>query len=461
MLPMKKRKGTPQPSTRNSPDELATLFAKFLQWPAQFQAIRRRHYSPEITFWTFLAQVFCTGASCQEAVTRGVARGAGCGQTPSVNTAAYCKARKRLPQQALDELLQDLNKKTAAMTPDTQLWCGRKVKSVDGSSVSMPDTPQNQARYPQHSTQKPGCGFPIMRLCALFCLHSGAVLACAKSALRVSERALFRELWEHLEKDDIVLGDRGFCGYADFHLLGQRGIDCVMRRHGRRGKSSKVEKKLGDKDLLMRWKKNTVPPNWLSAEQWQALPQTLLVREISLEIATPGFRSAHIVIATTLLDPVKYPKEAIAALYRRRWEAELTLRDLKTSMKMEVLRCKSPEMVHKELSMHLIAHNLLRMLLLDASNHEKTAAQLSFKACLATVRQWAPLFATLHNRPRKHSTLYRAVLTTLAAQRVPSRPDRVEPRAVKRRPKNYQLMNKPRKEMVEIQHRNRYKKTLS
>jgi hypothetical protein len=300
-----------------------------------------------------------------------------------------------------------------------------------------------------------------MRLCALFCLDAGTVLACAKSALNVSERSLFHELWKHLEPEDVILADRGFCSYADFYLLGRRGIDCVMRKHQRRGKSSKVEKKLGDKDLLMRWSKNKVMPKWLSREEWQAMPQTLLVREISVEISTPGFRSTHLVIATTLLDAAKFPSQAIASLYRRRWEAELTLRDLKTTLKMDVLRCKSPAMVHKELTMHLIAHNLLRLALLDAQKHQRICAHLSFKACLATVRQWAPLFGTLHARPRKHTALYRALLHTLAAAQVPLRPDRDEPRALKRRPKNYQLLNRPRKDFKEIPHRNKYKKTLS
>lgn len=439
------------------PDELATLFQQLVQWPAQFAAKRRRTYTPENTFWLFLSQVLCTSASCQEAVTRLLSRLALRGKRVSANTSAYCKARQRLPQEALDLVFDELNSKALARAPSAQRWCGRNVKVTDGSSGSMPDTPENQARYPQPKTQKKGCGFPVMRIVVLFSLGTGAVLAYARGALAVHERTLFHEVWDQLEREDVVLADRGFCSYADFYVLGQRGVDCVMRKHQRRGKTSILEKKLGENDLLVRWNKNNVCPAWLSKKAWDAMPQTMLVREITVEISTPGFRTTSITIATSLLDPRQFPAEAFAQLYRRRWMAELFLRDLKTTMGMDMLRCKSPGMIHKELTMHFIAYNLLRTAMLEAARQTTVPPEsIGFKAGLATTRQWAPLFAGLHNRPRKHAALYKKMLQTIAANQISHRPDRNEPRAKKRRPKNYPLLTQPRREFKEIPHRNRY-----
>jgi len=448
------RKRRPQPP----PDELAVQFQRTVQWPAEFAPARRRCYTPEVTFWMFLAQVLCTGTSCQEAVARLLSRLALCGQRASAGTAAYCKARRRLKDEALERILAELGAKALTFAPGGKTWRGRAVKVVDGSSVSMPDTPQNQACYPQPTTQKEGCGFPVMRLVVLFSLGAGTVLAYARGALAVHERTLFHALWGCLEDGDILLADRGFGSYADFHVLGLRGVDCVMRKNARRGKSSTLAKKLGEKDLLMNWNKNSVCPAWMTRETWEAMPQTMPVREITVEISTPGFRTTHVTIATTLLDPALFPAQDFAALYRRRWMAELYLRDLKTTMGMEVLRCKSPAMVHKELVLHLIAYNLLRATMLQAARQNKTPSdRLGFKACLATLRQWAPRFAQLQNHPRKTQALFQDMLRTIAAAKLADRPDRVEPRAIKRRPKNYPLLTKHRKEFKEIPHRNNYR----
>lgn len=440
-----------------APDAFATLFRKYVRWPNQFAPTRKRLYTPEVTFWLFLGQVLGTGASCQEVVARLLARLAPLGQKASTNTAAYCRARQRLDQKALDGVFEDLSAKAGALAPREQGWCGRKVKLCDGSSASMADTQNNQASYPQPTSQKPGCGFPVMRLVVLFSLSAGTVIAYAKDALRVSERELFHRLWPNLEEGDIVLADRGFCSYADFWLLLQRGVDAVMRKHQRRGKSSVEEKQLGKNDRLMRWKMTGSKPGWLDDAAWETMPDTMLVREITVDIETPGFRTKRIVIATTLLDPKQFPAHAFAELYRRRWAAELDLRDLKTTMGMDVLRCKSASMVNKELTMHLIAYNLLRIAMLEAAKQTASAPHtIGFKACLATVRQWAPQFAPLKDRPQKYATLYRALLNTIAANQTPQRPGRVEPRARKRRPKNYPLLTKPRKQFKEIPHRNRY-----
>lgn len=445
-----------------APDAFAILFRKHLTWPAQFAPQRKRLYTPENTFWLFLSQVLWTDASCQEVVARFLARLAQWGEGASSNTAAYCKARRRLPQEALEHIFKSLDVPASALTPSEQAWCGRKVKVYDGSSVSMPDTQNNQESYPQPTTQKPGCGFPVMRLVVLFSLSAGTVLAYARDALGISERELFHRMWEDLEEDDIVLADRGFCSYADFWILRQRKVDSVMRKQGRRGKSSVEEKRLAKNDCLMRWKRSPVKPKWMEEADWHAMPETMVVREITVDIQTPGFRTKQVVIATTLLDHQQFPAEAFVQLYRRRWLAELYLRDLKTTMAMEVLRCKTPEMVDKELIMHFIAYNLLRILQLEAAQQADCCPHtIGFKACLATARQWAPQFAPLHTKPRKYAALYRVILTTIAANQLPKRPNRVEPRARKRRPKNYALLNKPRKDFKEIPHRNKHRATQS
>ena len=445
-------------AARADHDELAGMFCQQVHWPEKYQSKRKRLYPLQRTFWLFLGQVLATGASCQEVAARFLGRLAIVGQQASTNTTAYCKARKRLPQEALDHVLHDVARGTHAKACTPKLmWCGRRVKVVDGSSVSMPDTPENQAQYPQPEGQKPGCGFPVARLTVIFCLATGVVLAYAKAALGISERALFRSLWDGLEQGDVVLGDRGFCSYAEMHKLLERGVDCVMRKHGRRGKTSLIDKRHGKNDVQMIWFKTSARPDWIDDETWRAMPKTLTIREITIEISTPGFRTQHVVVATTLLDPKAFPKQAFAELYRRRWSVELFLRDLKTTMGMEILRCKSPAMIHKELTMHFIVYNLLRNAMLDASlKHRRTPSEISFKASLATLRQWAPHFASLHAKPRTRSQLYRQLLHTLASNRLPYRPDRVEPRAKKRRPKNYQLLTEPRRDFKESPHRNKY-----
>jgi hypothetical protein len=440
------------------PDRLACLFHDHVRWPEQYASKRNRLYAAQNTFWMFLAQVLATGSSCQETVARLLAGLAAVGQHASANTASYCEARKRLPQEGLDDVLRQVTSATHAHANEPKrMWCGRRVKVVDGSSVSMPDTPANQAQYPQPGAQKPGCGFPVARLTVFFCLVTGVVLAYANAALTVAERTLFHDLWDSLEQGDVVLADRGFCSYADFYVLGRRGVDCVMRKHQRRGKTSLVEKRLGKNDVLMVWMKTSVRPEWLDEQTWRAMPASLVVREIAIAVQTPGFRTKHITVATTLLDPKAFPKQAFEQLYRRRWMIELFLRDLKTTMGMEVLRCKSPAMIHKELAMHFIVYNLLRAAIYEATQKRNVSPyDISFKSALATLRQWAPHFDALTAKPRKRASLYRLLLQTLLQNRIPHRPDRAEPRAKKRRPKNYPLLNKPRGTFKEIPHRNRY-----
>lgn len=332
---------------------------------------------------------------------------------------------------------------------------------ADGSGVSMPDTPENQKKYPQSGRQKPGCGFPVMRIVALFSLATGVMLDLATGSLRAPENKLMRSLWSVLEPRDVLLSDRGFSSYAELYLLGRRGVDCVSRRNQRR-KPSTVIKRLGKNDHLVEWRKMKPCPKRLSKEQWRGIPETMIVREIEVIMDIPGFRTKKVSVVSTLLDPKAYPTDAIAQLYLWRWRVELFLRDIKITMAIDILRCKTPEMVEKELWMRVIAYNLIRAVMLEASTtHRVQLDRLSFKGTLATVRHWAPALAKSKMREPTPSELYPIMLGYIATDLVPHRPNRIEPRANKRRPKNYQLLRKPRNQFKETPHRNHYRKGLT
>jgi len=339
---------------------------------------------------------------------------------------------------------------------------GRRVKIVDGTGISMPDTGPNQKRFPQSKKQKKGCGFPLMRLVVIFSLATGSILRIAYGALGVHERTLFRSLWKWLVRGDIILADRGFCSYADFWFLLQKGVDCVMRNNRRRSKGVGISKRLSRDDHLIVWKKTRVCPKWLSLGKWNAMDDEFTVRQIKFHVKIKGFRTKQITVVTTLLDDKAFPKEFFVFLYRKRWHAELFLRDIKITMGMDVLKCKTPAMIIKELNMYIIAYNLIRCLMLQAAaNNGVSALRISFKGTIGAIRQWAPLLNIVCHNKHKFNEMMKVFLDYIAGDTVPDRPNRFEPRARKRRAKNYQLLNKPRSEFKEIYHRNKYKKVLS
>jgi hypothetical protein len=423
------------------------------------KAARERLFSPTRVFWLFLSQMLSPDGSCREALQKFLAWLALAeGKKASPNTAAYCKARARLPLQAIQRA-QDEVARTIQQSPLAQgRWRERHVKVVDGSGLSMPDTPENQAKYPQSKKRKPGCGFPEMRIVALFSLATGVLLHCVQASRYISERALFRQLWAYLESGDVVLADRGFCGFAEFFFLRQRGVDSVMRLHQRRSVGVRLVKQLGPGDALVLWTKMKPCPKGFTPEQWAAVPDTLQVRHITFTVDIPGFRSQRITIATTLTNRRKFPPTAFAELYRRRWRIEIYLRDIKISLGMDVLRCLTPEMIEKELAMHFIAYNLIRATMLQAAHAaQRELDRISFKGTCQTLREWATVLAIA--RPRQRDSLRSAMLSAIARAPIPARPNRTEPRAKKRRPKNYQRLNKPRHEFKEIHHRSRYART--
>lgn len=375
----------------------------------------------------------------------------------SANTSAYCQARSRLPEPLLRRTHTHVAQTLEARSRPENLWRARRVRIVDGSGISMPDTPANQALYPQPKGQKPGCGFPVMRVVVLFSMTTGAILSAVVASLHVHESALLRRLGRLFRPNDVALGDRAFGSFLNIAWLYGRKVDSVFRLHHRRKPLFGTGQRLGFRDHVVPWTKPRRCPRGVSPSLFRSLRDTLRVRELEIPVRRPGFRTRTIRLATTLLDARRYPKSALADLYLRRWRAELFLRDIKTTLGADVLRGRSPSMVRRELWMHLIAYNLVRSILLRAARlHHADPSRLSFKGTLDTLRTWAPLLAYASATPRHGNALLDALLRCIATDPVPFRPNRIEPRVRKRRPSSFQLLTSPRKQFVEIPHRSKY-----
>jgi hypothetical protein len=408
---------------------------------------RDRIWNPVWTFWTFLVQVLHPGSACREAVAWVLAeRAVTSEQRISPDASAYCQARKRVPLSVFVAILHKVGQVLQNKAKDQDLWHSRRVRLVDGSSCSMPDTPELQAVFGQPDGQKQGCGFPVSRIVAMFCWATGAVLDIAIGSYRSSELTLVHQLWGQLKRGDIVLADRFYCTYVILAQLLVHGCDAVFRLHGGRSRTMDFRqgKRLGRHDRLMTWDRPTVCPRGLSREQWMALPEHLTIRVLRFSTYVSGFRSRTILVATTLLDPVVYPLEEIAALYGDRWTVELRLRDIKTTMQMDALRGKSADVVRKEIFMHLLAYNLIRALMWQAAQkHGRPLHRLSFAGTVEHLKALAP-YLWLFAGTDQSDVLYALLLEWIARDKLPHRPGRVEPRAVKRRPKEYDRLNKPR-----------------
>lgn len=425
-------------------DILATAAAEHYRW-------RERIWTPMQTLWTFLVQVLNPDCSCRAAVAQVLAEQAAMGESAEVSAdpTAYCQARRRLPLGLFKTAFQKIGQSLRAKVNTDYLWHGRRVWVVDGSSCSMPDTPELQEAFGQPDGQRRGCGFPVARLVSLFCWATGTIADVVIGAYRSSELALWRQLWEHLKFDDIVLADRFYCTYSEVARLMSRGCDGVFRLQGARARTMDFRrgKRLGKNDRLVRWYRPKLCPRTLCQKEFAALPETLTVRVLRFHTQTPGFRSQTIMVATTLLDPKIYPLEAIAQLYADRWTVELRLRDLKTTLGMDVLRGKSPDVVCKEIYMHMVAYNLLRALMWQAAEtHDRPLHRLSFAGTMQRFEVMAP-YLFLFCGTARAVKLYSLLLKWIAGDILPCRPGRIEPRAVKRRPKEYDLLNKPRQEM--------------
>lgn len=418
---------------------------------------RERVYSVRCTFFGFLGQVLKPDTSCREIVRQIQALFALQDQGPvDENTSGYCQGRKRLP---LDRLCRVRVAVAAAGETRAARWHGLRPKVIDATTVSLPDTQKNQRAYPQSARQKPGCGFPLLRLLGVFSLSTGVLLGYAKGNKHHSELRLLRGLLDGFQPGDLVVGDRGFCCYVLLALLRRRGVWSLFRLHQSRAADGRKGKRLGKKDRLFTWSQPRLRPPWLPQGLWKTMAAQLTVRVICFPLHRRGYRSKTVTLVTTLLDPQNYPAQDLAELYLRRWKIELWFRDIKTSMGMEVLRCQTPRMVHKELEMFLIAYNFIRCLMAQAGAlNDVTLDRLSFKGSVDAVRQFSLAIAQARSK-HKQNHLIGELLEVIARDEVPDRPERLEPRALKRRPKCYQRLNRPRHLMRDTAHDKRHSKT--
>jgi hypothetical protein len=433
---------------------------RFLGPSAKGVNSRRRRLSMQVTFWAFVAQALSPKSSCREVARRIEAwwRWGNLRSAQTITPSAYCQARQRLTLHTLQLIAGHVAwHLEREVLKQERGFSGREVKIIDGTGISMPDTPENQAVWPQPDGQKPGCGFPVMKLAGLFSLASGALLEHTTGHHHTHDSTLFRQLWPKLKKGDVILADRAFCSYGAMAALQHRGIDTVVRLHQMRKADWRFGRRLGPGDRLVAWTKPTRCPEVWSRDEFARLPEQLPVRLIRTVITAEGFRTRTVLIATTLVDAEVYPADALRELYAQRWNIELHFAQIKTTLEIDVLRCQRPEMIEKELQVHLIAYNLVRVLMQKAAHfHHVPLDRISFKGSLDTLRHWAQAIHACAKSPRKQAELINRMLDAIAGDLVPKRPGRLEPRAKKRRPKNYQLLTQPRRQMKVIAHREKY-----
>lgn len=409
---------------------------------------RDRIYRPWITLSLFLSQMISDDHSCDEAVQR-LQKYRHDQGLPSVfpDTGSYCDARQRLPEELIWNLARRTGRDVHDRSKKSWLFQGRPVKIVDGSTVVMPDTRENQGAYPQPSTQAPGVGFPMARILVIFSLAVGTVLDAAIGPYRgkqTSELALLRQVIGHFQSGDIVLADRFYCSFWLIAALQARGVDVVVRLHQARTADFRRGRRLGHEDHIVTWPRRLEIPKWMGRAEYDTMPRELEIRELRIRVRDRTKRVREMVIATTLLDCELYSGNELRGLYRERWHAELDLRSLKTVMQMEMLRTKTPEMVRKEIGVYFLAYNLIRGTMAEAARVEQIEPRkLSFKGALHTLRAFEE--SHLYESTRIATDLPR-LMELIGQKRVGDRPDRYEPRAVKRRPKPHPLLRMPRQE---------------
>ena len=415
---------------------------------------RDHHYTRWRSFWCMLWQALNPDASGREVVRQLQALfELQDGPAISEEDGAYCRAKARLPLAEFPKALAATAQAADRLAPPMTLLRGRALKAVDGSALTLSDTPKNRKTYPPlQCADRPS--FPMMRIVVLFSVLSGAISAVAQGSWASSELALWLSLSPQLRSGDILLGDRGFGCYpliawAKLHL----GVDFIGRTT-RRVDGRRRQRRLARNDWLLLWKRSVTPSPWLGALQWDGLPTEMTLRVIKGRCYVKGFRVRRITLVTTLLDPQLYPAQEILQAYLRRWRLEMCLDDLKTTLKMESLRAPSPQMAHKELLMRLIAHNLIRCTAAQAaSEHHVALERISFKGSVDALRHFASAMAQARSQ-KKRRQLWVQLLRTLAADLVPERPNRREPRAVKRKKNKHPRLDAPRRKFRDHPKRN-------
>jgi len=403
---------------------------------AQLPEHRESKYPPTLALSMFLGQVMSADSSCQKAVNEANINRLFSELSPaSSSTGGYCIARQRLPVAMVKGLAEQTGERLSQHTPGGWLWRGRHVKLVDGTTTVMPDTEDNQLHYPQHGNQAVGVGFPLARLVGILSLSTGAVLAAAMAPNKgkgTGEHGLFREIKDVFTEGDIMLGDSYYCSYFLIADQQRRGVDVVFEQHGARRTDFRCGEKLGARDHVVTWSK-PVRPGWMSQEDYARYPDELRMREVKV---------SKKVLVTTFLAPGKASKNALGKLFLQRWHVELDLRNIKTTLGMETLSCKTAAMCEKEMWVYFLAYNLIRLLMAEAALQAGVLPrELSFKHTLQIWVSWSQR-QFLSNAEENTAALFRLI----AEIRVGQRPDRIEPRAVKRRPKPYRRMQKSRQE---------------
>jgi len=397
---------------------------------------RERLFPPTETLAMFIAQAMNADRSCQHIVNQAAMQRLLDGlPSCSTHTGAYCRARQRLPLDLVADLTRFLGQQIDRQVPSPWRWKGRRVRLVDGTTVTMPDTPANQAAYPQQRSQKPGLGFPICRIVGVTCLSSGVLLDAAMGRFNGKggdEQTLLRSIQNVFEPGDVVLADAYFATYFFLAKMQAKGVDVLMEQNGSRRRSTDFRRgsKLGQRDHLIVLEKPRTKPHWMSDGEYCSAPESLRVRE---------FKAGRKIMVTTMTSPTTASKAELKSLYRQRWGVELDIRDIKATMGMNILSCKTPDMAHKEIWVYLLAYNLIRLLMMQSANAVGIRArEISFKHALQVWLIWSQARSLLDGYQ------YAQMLLLIAQQRVGRRPGRIEPRAVKRRPKAFPLLTKTR-----------------
>ena len=424
------------------------LSAEVLQRVLEEQGMSYRNclYTPIIVVWAWVSQVLDEDKSLSNAVSRVTTWLAVAGErVPSADTGGYSKARNRLPLRVLESLLRQSAIALASKVKPEQRWCGRQVKAYDGTTVQMSDTAANQEKYPQHSNQKTGCGFPLAKLVVWFCAITGAVLEVSIASFNTSEWQLSRRLYAKLQNEDVPQS----LSLRLWHLRRFGSGSCSWSRCGMSvnimpgAAISASGKKLGIGDHRVGWQRPQQCPQSMRPEEFEALPTTLEVREVHLLIQQPGFRPAEVILVTTLVDPKRYPKTKLAELYQLRWLAtEVNFKHLKTTLQMEMIPAKTPEMVQKDIWVHLLTYNLLRDLMWQAAQQQVSPLRISLQGTRQQFNHFRPHLAQASTQQRRW--LYTSLLEAMVDRLVPFRPNRKEPRVTKRRPKPFPRMQQPR-----------------
>lgn len=438
-------------------DRLAPFLRGIPAFAAEAAGRRERPYSIRRTWWCFLWQMLQINTSCRDVVRQLQAALALEGRTVDEGTSGYCQARARIPEALLEQALQVSAQAAEQRTVPTKLLQGHRLKVLDGCALTLPDTSENQAQYPQVSTQKPGCGFPIMHLVVVWSGQSGALINYAKGDHHQSEMRLLHRLCPTFEPKDIVIYDRAAGNYSACALLRMRQADLISRVMTRQI-NWREGQRFGPGDRLVIWKKHEQKRPYLTQEEWRQFPAEAPVRIIRARIAQKGFRTRELVLMTTLLDPKAYPREEIIQAYLRRWRLEMCLDDLKTTLGLSDLRCRRPATAHRELLAGLIAHNLARVIMTEsARSHKVPLERVSFKGTLDALRNFCIAISQV-DRPAKRRLLWTQMLRILATDLVPPRPYRSEPRALKRRRRHYPLLTWPRHAYRQARHGRPFRK---